>query len=131
METNFINLRLIDLQKSVGILLFLITLLSSAYAQGNLTQYKPSPKSDDEVLKIINNPQNQNDAELIMLIQKSIEEKNITDINKKIAFIDSFNVTDYIKVLVKRNIKQGITYSDYERVSYGVYQFKKCKNKKH
>jgi len=109
-----------------GIILFLLVCLSSAHAQGNLTQYKSSPASNDEVLKIINNPQNQNDVELIMFVLKSIEYKNIKEINKKIDFVDTFKVSDDIKDVIKTIIKQNLNYSDHERISYGVYVNKKC-----
>ena len=108
-----------------GIILSLLVCLSSAYAHGNSIQYKPSPSSSDEVLKIINNPQNQNDVELVMFIMKTIEDKNIKDTNKKIAFVDTFQVSDDIKDVVKSYIKQNLSYSDNERISYGIYKLKK------
>ena len=129
MTSNNLNrfqiISLINSKMLFGIILFILVCLSPAYAQGNLTQYKSSPASSDEVLKIINNPQNQNDVELIMFVLKSIEYKNIKDINKKIDFVDTFKVSDDIKDVIKTTIKQNLNYSDHERVDYGIYQLKK------
>ena len=112
--------------KKTLITLLILTSLSIANAQGNLTQYKPSPTSSNEVSNIINNPQNQNDVELSMFVLKIIEDKNITDINKKIAFVDTFKISDDIKDAIKTTITQNINYSDNERVGYGIYELKKC-----
>lgn len=129
MTSNILNrfqiISLINSKMLFGIILFILVCLSPAYAQGNLTQYKSSPASSDEVLKIINNPQNQNDVELIMFVLKSIEYKNIKEINKKIDFVDTFKVSDDIKDVIKTTIKQNLNYSDHERVDYGIYQLKK------
>jgi predicted CoA-binding protein len=61
---------------------------------------------------VLSNPQNQNDVELIMLIMKSIEDKNIQGIKERINFVDTFKVSDEIKNVAKSYIRQNISYSD-------------------
>lgn len=61
---------------------------------------------------MLSNPQNQNDVELIMLIMKSIEDKNIQGIKERINFVDTFKVSDEIKNVAKSYIRQNISYSD-------------------
>ena len=39
-----------------------------------------------------------------------------------------FQVSKYIKEGAINEVNQNITYSDYEKVSYGVYLLKKCNN---
>ena len=94
----------------------------SSDAQATLEFFNaPQNKNDN-----INNPQTQNDTELVMFIMKSIEDKKITDKNKKIEFVNSFKVSNYIKEGAINDINQNITYSDNEKVSYGIYLLKKC-----
>ena len=105
--------------------------LNLAHAQGDLNL----SSSAQEVLRSINEPQNkndrlnnpqyQNDTELLMFIMKSIEDKHINEINKKIEFVNSFSVSKDIKEQAISLINQNITYSDNEKVSYGVYLLKK------
>jgi len=100
--------------------LALITLFSLANAQGNI-----------DISNIVNDPilsnaQNQKDVELVMLIMKSIEDKNIQSVEEKINFVDTFKVTDEIKDVAKSYIRQNISYSDNKRIAYGIYQYTKC-----
>lgn len=116
-----------------GIMLLCSTSFSVANAQNNLNN---SGAAAQELLKFINDPQNrndllnnaqyQNDTELLMFVMKSIEDKNIKDINKKIEFVNSSNVSNDIKKQAISLINQNITYSDHEKVSYGIYMLKKC-----
>ena len=115
--------------KKMLITLLILSSLSFANTLGDVSQYKPSPTSRDEVSKIVNNPVNQNNVELSMFILKMIQDKNITDINKKIAFVDTFQLSDDIKDTIKITINQNINYSDFERAGYGIYLFKKCNHK--
>jgi hypothetical protein len=113
-------------------ILILATSLNIAYAQGDL---KISSNAQ-ETLKFMNDPQNkndilnnvqyQNDVELLMFIMKSIEDKNIKDKNKKIEFVNSFKASNDIKEWAISYINQNITYSDNEKISYGIYGLKKC-----
>ena len=106
--------------------------LNVAHAQGNLNLSSPA----QEMLQFVNDPQNkndklndpqaQNDTELVMFIMKSMEDKHIKEINKKLEFINSFNVSNGIKEQAISLINQNITYSDHEKVSYGIYLLKKC-----
>lgn len=104
----------------------LITFFSIANAKDNLSMFQPTSSSEEEVLKMIKNPTNQNNTELVMSILKDIEDKGIKDADKKIEFVDSFNVSNDIKEQAKSYIRQNIKYSDNERVSYGVYKLKNC-----
>jgi hypothetical protein len=106
--------------------------LNFAHAQDDLSrsidaqevrQFVNNPQNTNDKL---NNPQGQNDAELVMFIMKSIEDKHIKEIDKKIEFVNSFNASNSIKEQAISLINQGITYSDNEKVSYGVYLLKKC-----
>lgn len=117
-----------------GVTLSLLTFFNIAHAKGDLKLSsdahevlkfvnKPQAKNDK-----LNDPQTQNDTELVMSILKYIEDKNITESNKKIEFINSSKVSNYIKNGVINEIQQNITYSDYEKVSYGIYMLKKCNN---
>lgn len=110
--------------------------LNIAHAQNNLNLSNDA----QEILKFLNEPQNkndslnspqvQNDNELVMSIMKFIEEKNIKEKNKKIEFINSLNVYDEIKQQAISYVNQNLTYSDNEKVSYGIYLLKKCKKTK-
>jgi hypothetical protein len=73
-----------------------------------------------------NNVDYQNNTELVMFVMKSIEDKHITNVNKKIEFVNSFKVSDDIKEQAISLINQNIEYSDNEKVAYGVYLLKKC-----
>jgi hypothetical protein len=118
--------------KKLLCILILGTSLNISHAQGDLNLSSPA----QEMLKFINDPQNkndrlnniqyQNDTELVMFIMKSIDDKHIKEINKKIEFINSFNVSKDIKEQAISYVNQNITYSDNEKVSYGVYLLKKC-----
>jgi len=112
-------------------------LLSTAFLNPTYAIDDPKLSSDvQEVLKMmqdpkykndfINNLQYQNDTELTMFLMKSIEDKGIKDTNKKIEFVNTFKVSEDIKEQVKSYIRQGINYSDHEKVSYGIYLLKKC-----
>lgn len=116
-----------------GVILSLLTSLSVANPQSDLKLSSdaqatleffnaPQNKNDN-----INNPQTQNDTELVMFIMKSIEDKKITDKHKKIDFINSFQVSKYIKDGAISEVNQNISYSDNEKVSYGIYMLKTCK----
>ena len=109
-------------------ILILTTSLNIAHAQGNLIDSRQL--SEAEVLKVVTNPQNQAKVELVMFVLKSIEDLNITENDKKIDFVNKVAVSDNIKDMVKNDISQNITYSDYKRVSYGMYQLmnNKCSN---
>lgn len=109
----------------LGVTLSVVTFLSFASVQENL-RTNTITLSDTEVTATLQNPQNQNDVELIMSIMKIIEDKNIEGISKKINFVDTFKVSDYIKNTIKSYIRQNINYSDNERISYGIYRSKKC-----
>lgn len=121
--------------RKVLIILAITISLNIAYAQNVLL-----PHSAQEVMQFINDPQNkndklnniqiQNDTELVMFIMKSIEDKNIQDIDKKIEFINSLNVGKTIKDQVITLVNQDITYSDNEKISYGGYMLKKCNKTK-
>ena len=104
------------------LIFILLASISIAHAQ----EYKTSAgMSKAEILQVISNQQNQKNVELIMFALKSIEELNITEMNKKIEFVDTLQVSDEIKTGVKSQIKQNLSYSDHERVGYGIYQLKK------
>lgn len=113
-------------------ILIIGTSLNVAHAQGDLNLSSPA----QEMLQFVNDPQNKNDklnnpqaqkdTELVMFIMKSIEDKHIKEIDKKIEFINSFNVSNGIKEQAVSLINQNITYSDNEKVSYGIYLLKKC-----
>jgi hypothetical protein len=109
-------------------ILILATSLNIAHAQGNLIDSRQL--SEAEVLKVVTNPQNQAKVELVMFVLKSIEDLNITENDKKIDFVNKVAVSDNIKDMVKNDISQNITYSDYKRVSYGMYKLmnNKCSN---
>src|SRR5688572_30222955 len=113
-----------------NILLLLLTSFLSvavAHAQNN-SLIDPSQLSEAQIKQIVTNPQNENKVELVMFVLKSIEDLNITDDDKKIAFVNSLDVSNEIKDVVKSDIKLNITYSDHERVSYGIYRLmsKQC-----
>ena len=122
------------MKKLLSILIF-ATSLNIAYAQDNLNisslssnaqatlKFLNDPKNKNDNL---NDPQTQNDTELVMSIMKSIEDKQIKDNNKKIEFVNSFKVSSYIKDGVISLINQNITYSDHEKISYGVYGLNEC-----
>ena len=55
-----------------------------------------------------------------------MEDIHIKEINKKIDFINKSHVSNDIKNWAIRLINQNITYSDHEKVSYGIYILKKC-----
>jgi hypothetical protein len=95
--------------------------LSDTATELNNMLNNPKYKNDS-----LNNQQNQNDTELVMFILKAIEEKKIQDPKQKIAFANSFQVSDDIKSLVRTQINQKLNYSDNEKVSYGVYILKNC-----
>ena len=116
----------INLKYSLITFLLSLNALSFANYSGDLSQLKSTPFSSDEVLKIIKNPQNQNNVELVMAVLKNIEDLNITEKDKKISFVDNFNTTDNIKSLVKISIENNISYSDHKRIDYGLYEYKKC-----
>jgi hypothetical protein len=84
--------------------------------------------SEAEVQQIVTNPQNQQRVELVMSILKAIDDLNITENSKKIDFVNTMEVSDNIKTLVKNQINLNITYSDFQRVSYGIYRLmsKQC-----
>ena len=134
MNSNTLNqFKVISSRVLLGSIL-LITFSSSVYALDDL---KPSSAAN-EVLKMINNPQYQNDiinnsqyqndTELVMFIMKSIEDKKIKETTKKLDFVNTFKVANEIKDQVKSMIKQNLNYSDHEKVSYGIYLLNKCKN---
>ena len=126
MNYNISNRRhVINRNQLFGVIFSLLTCLSFAHAQENLPAHQ-SNISDDQAFKILQNPQNENHAELVMFVLKSIEDLNITDTNKKLEFVDTLEVSDQVKNQVKSYINQNISYSDNEKVSYGIYQFKKC-----
>lgn len=111
--------------------------INIAHAQGNsnlssgaqaVLQFVNDPQNKNDKL---NNAQIQNDTELVMFIMKSIEDKHITEINKKIEFINSFNASNSIKEQAINLVNQNINYSDNEKVSYGVYLLKKCNEDSH
>lgn len=112
----------------LGMLLFSTYLLSFANDNNVLQQLRSTPSSPDEVLKIVQNPQNQNNVELVMFILKNIEDLNIIETDKKIEFVNNFNVSDEIKSLVKTAIENHINYSDHKRITYGLYEFNKCRH---
>lgn len=126
MNSNILSPRVL-----LGVILA-ITFSASVYALDNVE----SSSAANEVLKLINspqykndtinNPRTQNDTELVMFILKAIEEKKIQDPKQKIAFTNSFQVSDDIKGLVINQINQNLNYSDNERVAYGIYMLKKC-----
>jgi hypothetical protein len=110
--------------------------LNIAHAQSNLNLssdaqemlkflHEPENKNDS-----LNSPQVQNDNELVMSIMKFIEDKNIKEKNKKIEFINSLSVSNEIKQQAISYVNQNLTYSDHEKVSYGLYLLKKCKKTK-
>ena len=115
-----------------GVILSLLTSLSVANPQNDLKlssdaqatlEFFNSPQNKNDN---INNPQTQNDIELVMFIMKSVEDKNLADKNKKIEFINSFKVSNVIKEQAISYINQNIKYSDNEKVSYGIYLLKTC-----
>lgn len=115
-----------------GITLALLTSLSAASTQGDLNlsssaqemlKFLNDPQNKNDIL---NNPQTQNDNELVMFIMKSIEDKHIKEINKKVEFVNSFKVSNDIKEQAISYINQNLTYSDNEKASYGIYMLKKC-----
>lgn len=101
----------------------MIFLSFSAYAQDNL---KPFDASNQAI--IINSSQDQNDTELVMSILKLIEDKGITETNKKIDFINTFKVSNDIKEYATSLITQSLNYSDYKKDSYGTYTLQTCNN---
>jgi len=105
-----------------GVILSLLTSLSVANPQSDLKLSNDTQAT----LKLTNDPQYQNDVELLMFVMKSIEDKKITDKNKKIEFVNSFKASNYIKEWAISLINQNITYSDNEKISYGDYLLKKC-----
>lgn len=115
-----------------GMALSLIIFLYPAYAQSKLKlssdaqatlKFMNDPKNKNDIL---NNAQYQNDVELLMFIMTSIDDKNIKEKNKKIEFVNSFKASEYIKDWAISLINQNITYSDNEKVAYGIYTLKKC-----
>ena len=121
--------------KKMLITLLILTSLSFTYAQdvSNLSNV------GQQLLKWSNNPQSKNDStispqrrnenELMMFILKSIADNNITDKQQKIEFVNSFQVSEDIKQFAISLINQNITYSDNEKVAYGLYLLKQCNNK--
>jgi hypothetical protein len=105
-------------------ILILATSLNIAHAQENLTTNEKPTQNAVELM--LANPQTQNDTELVMFIMKSIEDKDIQGVDKKTNFVDTFKVSDSIKNQAKSYINQNINYSDYKKLSYGMFQFKKC-----
>lgn len=97
--------------------------LNIDYAEGNFPPNRNiTVKSDSEALQILSNPKNQQKVELYMYVLKSIQDLGITDIDKKIAFVETMEVSNNIKDWVKSSIRHNINYSDYKKVSYGIYQ---------
>jgi hypothetical protein len=82
---------------------------------------EPQNKNDS-----FNDPQSQNETELLMFTLKSLEDKKITDKNKKIEFVNSLKIDSDIKQFVINQINQNLNFSDFEKVSYGVYINNKC-----
>ena len=121
--------------KKLLITVLLLTSLSATFAQDvsklsnvaqQLSKWANDPQNqNDNIL----NPQTQNETELTMLILKSIEDKNITDKQQKIEFVNSSKVSENIKQDAISLINQNITYSDNEKVSYGLYLLKQCNDK--
>ena len=71
--------------------------------------------------EVISTPQDQNETELALNILKTIEDKKITETNKKISFVNTFNLPDEIKKYAKSLITQNLNYSDFKKESYGTY----------
>ncbi len=120
--------------KKLLITLLILTSLSVAN-----TQVSKIPNAEQQFSKWANDPQNKNDnllnpqtqneTELMMFLLKSIEDKNITDKQKKIEFVNSFKVSEDIKQYAISLINQNITYSNNEKISYGIYSLKQCNDK--
>jgi hypothetical protein len=100
---------------------------SFANAQDNSNLFRPTPNSENEVLKIITSPENLNNTELVMSVLKSIEDLGIKDTNRKIDFVSSLKVSDDIKAQVIGQVRNSLSYSDHEKVSYGMYKVKSDK----
>jgi len=95
---------------------------SFANAQDNFKTFRPTPNSEAEVSKIIESPENRNHTELVMSVLKSIEDLWIKDTNKKIDFVNSLTVSDDIKDNTISQIRNNLSYSDHEKVGYGIYR---------
>ena len=125
MSSNALNdYKIVKSKKLLIAMLSITTFLSFA----NANNYHINRPSEAEAMHIVENPDNQNKVELAMFILKSIEEKQIKNIDKKIDFVNSLPVSDEVKRLAKSIIQQGINYSDNEKISYGIYRLKNCKN---
>ncbi len=125
MSSNALNdYKIVKSKKLLIAMLSMTTFLSFA----NANSYHINKPSEAEAMQIVENPENQNKVELAMFILKSIEEKQIKNIDKKIDFVNSLPVSDEVKRFAKSIIQQGINYSDHEKTSYGIYRFKNCKN---
>ncbi len=108
--------------KSITLASIMFLSFSFANAQDNLKTFQPTPNSEAEVLKIITNPENRNHTELVMSVLKSIEDLWIKDTNKKIDFVNSLKVSDDIKDHVISQIRNNLSYPDYEKIDYGIYR---------
>lgn len=114
--------------------MLLSTFFSSAYALDNhnsssaTNELLQTTSSHQDQNDIINTPQDQNDTELVMFILKCIEDKHITEINKKIAFVNTFKVSNDIKDYAISLITQDLNYSDHKKDSYGTYILQPCNN---